>query len=61
MTKEETVSLMLQSINADNFLICTRSGLSEEDATKQIEASQPSLSFMMSNIYDKLKIGGVLA
>jgi len=61
MTKEEAVTLMLDSINADNLALGLQAGLDEEALKAQIEQSQPSLGFMMSNIYDKLQSGGVIA
>ena len=61
MTKEEAVALMLESINADNREMGKQAGISDADMETQIQASQPSLGFMMSNIYDKLKAGGVIA
>jgi hypothetical protein len=54
MNKEDAVSLMMESINADNKQFCLDMGMSEEEANKNIEQSQMSLGFMMSNIYDKL-------
>jgi hypothetical protein len=61
MNKEEAVATMLDSINADNLSMGIQAGISEQDMKMQIEASQPSLNFMMSNIYDKLKENGVIA
>ena len=61
MNKEEAVSIMLDSINADNLAMGIQAGLNEQDMKMQIESSQPSLNYMMSNIYDKLKNGGVIA
>ena len=61
MTKEEAVSIMLESINADNLALGLQSGLNEADLKTQIEQSQQSLGFMMSNIYDKLKEAGAVA
>lgn len=61
MTKEEVVALMLDSINADNREMGKQAGISDADMETQIQASQPSLGFMMSNIYDKLQAGGVIA
>ena len=61
MTKEEVIVLMLDSINEDNRAMGLQAGISAEDMEKQINASQPSLNFMMSNIYDKLKTSGVIA
>ncbi|MFN7583831.1 MAG: hypothetical protein ACK5P0_00575 [bacterium] len=61
MTKDEAVALMLESINADNREMGKQAGINESDLETQISQSQPSLSFMMSNIYDKLKASGVIA
>ena len=61
MTKDEAVKIMLESINSDNFDLGIQSGLSEENLKSQIEQSQASLSFMMANIYDKLKDAGAIA
>jgi hypothetical protein len=61
MIKEEAIKIMLESINSDNFELGIQSGLSEENLKSQIEQSQVSLSFMMGNIYDKLKDAGAIA
>jgi len=61
MTKDEAVKVMLDSINADNLALGLQAGLKEDDLKVQIDQSQPSLVFMMGNIYDKLKDGGVIA
>jgi hypothetical protein len=61
MTKEEAVNIMMESINADNLALGLQAGLEESALKSQIEQSQPSLGFMMSNIYDKLQAGGVIA
>jgi hypothetical protein len=61
MTKDEVIKIMLDSTNADNRVMCEQSGMSKEDAEKQIESSQPSLVFIFGNVYDKLKDAGVLA
>jgi hypothetical protein len=61
MTKEEAVNIMLESINSDNREMGKNAGISDADMETQIINSQPSLSFMMSNIYDKLKESGAIA
>ena len=61
MTKDEVVTIMLESINADNLALGLQAGLEEQALKTQIEQSQQSLGFMMGNIYDKLKEGGVIA
>jgi hypothetical protein len=61
MTKEEVVDMMLFSINADNRELCKKAGMSESDTESQISQSQPSLQLILSNMYDMLKDGGVIA
>jgi hypothetical protein len=61
MTKDEALKIMLDSMNEDNLQMCQHAGLNEEDTKRQIEQSQPSLVFMLGNIYDKLEAGGALA
>ena len=61
MTKDEAIDIMMESINADNLALGIKAGLDEAALKSQIEQSQPSLSFMMSNIYDKLKAKGAIA
>lgn len=60
MTKEEVVAMMLDSINSDNREICVRAGMNVEEAEMQIQQSQQSLSFMLSNVYDKLKESNII-
>jgi len=59
--KTETIAMMLESINADNLSLGIQAGLDEETVKAQIENSQGSLNFMMSNIYDKLKEASIIA
>lgn len=54
MTKEEIIDIMMESINADNRQMGIAAGISPEELERQIEQSQPSLAFMMENIYNKL-------
>ena len=61
MTKEQAISIMMESINADNKQLSLDMGISEEDAIKNIENSQQSLFFIMSNIYDKLVDAKIIA
>jgi hypothetical protein len=61
MTKDEAIKIMLDSINSDNRQMCLQNGMSEEDTNSQIEQSQPSLVFLLGNMYDKLQEGGAIA
>ena len=61
MTKEEAVNIMLETINSNNLTLGVQAGLDEKALRSQIEQSQQSLNFMLSNVYDKLKESGVIA
>ena len=60
MTKEEVVDMMLFSINTDNRELCKKAGMSESDTESQISQSQPSLHFIIENMYDRMKDGGII-
>lgn len=60
MTKDDVITIMMNSINDDNRQLCIENGMSEEETQKNINASQLSLSFIMANIYDKLVEKGVI-
>ena len=61
MTKDDVITIMMDSINADNKELCIQSGMSEEETNKNIENSQMSLGMIMSNIYDKLVDAKIIA
>jgi hypothetical protein len=60
MKKEEILILMINSINDDNREMAERSNMDKELYEKMFDESQPSLQFMISNMYDKLEAAGVL-
>jgi hypothetical protein len=61
MNKEEVLEIIMKSVNADNKDLCLKAGMSDADAESQIQQSQPSLNYIMGNVYDKLKEAGALA
>lgn len=61
MTKEEIIDMMLESISNDNRELCKQNNISDEETESQVAASQTTLTYMVSNIYTKLKNGGALA
>lgn len=58
--KTETVVFMLNSLNEDNRNICLQNGMPAEDVERNIEQSQQSLAYMLSNMYDKMKEANLL-
>lgn len=61
LTKEQAVDIMMESINSDNKQMGLAAGMDEETLNSQIAQSQPSLAFMMENIYDRLKAAGAIS
>jgi hypothetical protein len=61
MTKDQALELMMKSINDDNRELCLKGGMSEADTESQIAQSQPSLQLIISNMYDRMKDGGLIA
>ena len=61
MSKDEVLNIMLNSVNADNRDLCQKAGMSDSDTEAQIAQSQPSLQFILNNVYEKLKEAGVIA
>lgn len=61
MTKDDAIKIMLDSINEDNKELCLASGMSEEEANKNIEQSQMSLGLIINNMYDKLVDAKIIA
>jgi len=60
MTKEEFVEIMFTSFNDDTLVLCKQSGMTEDQAYAKMNESSPSLLFLLSNCYDKLKNSGKL-
>lgn len=52
--KESVVDLMVKVFENANRFMALGSGMSEEEANKNIEQSRPSMIYFMSAIYDKL-------
>jgi len=54
MNKDEVVDMMVKSFNDDNYKMAEAAGMLEGDIKENLENSQPSITFMLSNIYDLL-------
>jgi hypothetical protein len=60
MSKEDILKLMINSLNQDNLEMCERSNMDRNEIDKMIAESQPSLQFMVSNMYDRMKAADLL-
>lgn len=54
MNKEEVVDMMVKSFNEDNYKMAEAAGMLEGEIKDNLSNSQPSITFMLSNIYDLL-------
>jgi hypothetical protein len=61
MTKDEFVEFILDSINEDNLELCKRANMPEEQIKQSMADSQPSLSMIATNLYDRMKEKNLLA
>jgi hypothetical protein len=61
MTEEQIVKFMLDSINQDNRDMCERGGMSPDEIDSSIEQSQPSLAYIVQNLYTKMKEENLIA
>jgi hypothetical protein len=60
MSKEDILKLMISSLNKDNLEMAERSNMDRNEIDKMIAESQPSLQFMVSNMYDRMKAADLL-
>ena len=60
MSKEDILKLMISSLNQDNLEMAERSNMDRNEIDKMIAESQPSLQFMISNMYDRMKAADLL-
>lgn len=61
MEEQEVIKLMLDSFNEDNRMMALQSGMSAQDVEAYINQSLPSINFMLTNVYHKMKAANLLA
>jgi hypothetical protein len=60
MNKDEVVKIMIESFNSDNYKMAEAAGMLESEIKKNLETSQPSIEYMLSNIYDILVTNSII-
>lgn len=55
MKESEILNLMLNSIKDDNYIMAKQAGMSEEEISESFAKSENGLSFIVINLYNKLK------
>jgi hypothetical protein len=58
--KESVVELMMSVYEAVNTRMALMSGMSEEEVEEKTAQSKPSMTYYMSEIYDKLEQNDIL-
>ena len=58
--KESVVELMVRVFENANRFMAIGSGMTEEEADKNIEQARPSMIYFMSAIYDKLEENDII-
>jgi hypothetical protein len=60
MNENEILTFMLNSIKQDNHDMAIKAGMSEEQIKQLSDQSQPSLSFMVKNLYNRMSDSGLI-
>ena len=55
MSGKEIVLFMLDSIKQDNYLMGKQSGMTEEQIKESFVQSEASLTFIVQNLYSRMK------
>ena len=61
MKENEILLFMLDSIKQDNYDMAINAGMSEEQIKQSFIQSQPSLSFIVQNLYNRMKEQEIIA
>jgi hypothetical protein len=61
MNEQEVLVFMLDSIKEDNYEMATKSGMTEEQIKEFFHQSEPSLSYMVKNLYTRMKEQGIIS
>jgi hypothetical protein len=55
MKEQEILNIMLNSIKDDNYIMSKQAGMTEEEIKESFSRSENGLSFIVMNLYNKLK------
>jgi hypothetical protein len=61
MNEQEILVFMLDSIKKDNYEMAARSGMTEEKIKESFTQSEPSISYMVKNLYNRMKEQGIIS
>ncbi len=61
MNEQETITIMVETINETNRLLCEQAGMDKAQIDQQIEQSKASMTLIVSGLYAKMKEANLLA
>jgi hypothetical protein len=61
MNEQEVLVFMLDSIKQDNYDLAAKSGMTQEQIKDFSTQSEPSLSYMVKNLYNRMKEQGIIS
>jgi hypothetical protein len=61
MNEQEILVFMLDSIKQDNYDMATRAGMTEDQIKESFKQSEHSISYMVKNLYNRMKEQEIIA
>jgi len=61
MNEQEVLVFMLDSIKKDNYEMAAKSGMTDDQIKDFFDQSEPSLTYMIKNLYDRMKQQGIIS
>jgi hypothetical protein len=61
MNEQEVLVFMLDSIKKDNYEMASKSGMTDDQIKDFFDQSEPSLAYMIKNLYDRMKEQGIIS
>ena len=61
MNQSDVLTIMLTSIKEDNYLMAKQIGMTEEEIKESFDKSENGLSFIVMNLYNRMKEKGIIS
>ena len=61
MKEYDILLFMLDSIKQDNYDMATKAGMTEDQIKESFAQSEPTLGFMVRNLYNRMKEQGIIS
>jgi hypothetical protein len=61
METNEVLQFMIEEFNKENVALCEKSGMTPDQIQSSMNQAQPSITYMIGNIYEKMKEKGYIA